>query len=64
MRNYSLMSAHGPSRHLARRSDVSSFGGKPEVARSDSRDSTGAFCPLAATTLPARGWKRCNGHST
>ena len=32
-----------PSRHLARRSDVSGFGGKAEVARSDSSESTGAF---------------------
>jgi hypothetical protein len=32
MRNYSLMSGHGPSRHLALRSGVSGFGGKAEVA--------------------------------
>lgn len=30
-------------------------------ACSDSRDSTGAFRPLAATALAARGWKRTHG---
>jgi branched-chain amino acid transport system substrate-binding protein len=38
-------------------------GSKPEgrKARSDSRESTDAFCPLAATTLPARRSKRIHG---
>lgn len=50
MRNYSLMSARGPSRHLARRSDVSGFGGNRKW-------------PVAtlATPLARRGRKRIHG---
>jgi hypothetical protein len=60
----------------AKQAADAAFGGKADIrhqscdgaraeraqrALSDSTESTGAFCSLAATSIPARGWKRIYG---